>query len=192
MLDNYQNTFRILRGTNTGGSNTSLFNIDLQTGNILSAGTIVPSVWNAGDIIQMRVFKPGDSGVYAIGTAATSTSNETFFSCSFTPRSSTSYIVAEISAKYEPAGGGNDSFFSTLTVNGPSGTEMGYSKQVFSAAAGADRSGVLFPLSGRYTNTSTAAKTICANVRRDSSDDSINFDYTNASSITMIITEIGR
>ena len=192
MLDNFQNTFRVLRGSNTGGSNASLFNIDLQTGNVTGAGTITPSVWNAGDVIQMRAFKPGDAGVYAIGTAATSTSNETFFSCSFTPRSTTSYIVAEISAKYEPAGGGNDSFFSTLTVNGPSGTEMGFSKQVFSSAAGGDRSGVLFPLSGRYTNSSTSPITVCANVRRDSSDDSINFDYTNASSITMTITEIGR
>jgi hypothetical protein len=192
MLDNWQNTFRILKGTNTGGSTVSYFNIDLNNGNLTTAGTITPGVWNAGDVIQMRAYKPGDAGVYAVGTAATSTSNSTFFSCSFTPKSTTSYIVAEISAKYEIAGGGNDSFFSTLTVNGPAGTEIGFSYQILSSTAGSDRTGVLFPLSGRYTNSSTSTISVCANVRRGTADDNVNFDYTNANSITMVITEIGR
>jgi len=192
MLDNWQNTFRILRGSNTGGSNASLFNIDLQTGNVTGAGTITPSVWNAGDVIQMRAYKVGDTGVFTSGSGAQSTSNSCFFSCSFTPRSTTSYIIADISAKYEPAGGGIDSFYSTLTVGGPSGAEMGFSYQVFSATAGSDRSGVLFPLIGRYTNSGSAALRICANVRRNISDDNINFDNTNTGSMTMVITEIGR
>jgi hypothetical protein len=192
MLDTYQNYFRVLRGSNTGGSNAQLLGLDLQTGNLSIAGAVIPSVWAAGDVIQMRAFKPGDSGVYAIGTAGTSTSNETFFSCSFTPKSTTSYVVVGMSAKYEPAGGGADDFFSTLTINGPSGTEIGFSYQKFSAAAGADRSGVLFPLLGRYTNSSTSVISVCANVRRGTADDSIAFDSGNPNSMTMTITEIAR
>jgi hypothetical protein len=36
MLDTYQNNFRILKGTNTGGSTNSYFNLDLQTGGIIA------------------------------------------------------------------------------------------------------------------------------------------------------------
>ena len=39
MIDTYQNTFRILRGTNAG-SNASLFNLDLHTNAITTAGTV--------------------------------------------------------------------------------------------------------------------------------------------------------
>ena len=194
MLDTFQNTFRILKGTNTNGSSTSYFNLDLNNGNITSVGSITPGSYNPGDIIQMRAFKPGDSGVYTAGTAATSNSNECFFSCSFTPRSTTSYLVVEMCAKYEctASASGNDDYLSTLTINGPSGTEIGFSYQRFSLVGGGDRSGVLFPLTGRYTNTSTTAKTICANVRRSTADDNIVFDNDNQGSMTMVVTEIGR
>jgi hypothetical protein len=193
MLDTFQNTFRILKGTNTNGSSTSYFNLDLNNGNITTVGSITPGSYNSGDIIQMRAFKPGDSGVYTAGTAATSNSNECFFSCSFTPRSTTSYLVVEMCAKYECTGAsGNDDYLSTLTINGPSGTEIGFSYQIFSLVGGGDRSGVLFPLTGRYTNTSTTAKTICANVRRSTADDNIVFDNDNQGSMTMVVTEIGR
>ena len=193
MLDTYQNYFRILRGTNTGGSTAQLVGLDLQTGNLSIAGAISPSAWVAGDIIQMRSFKPGDSGVFTKSSAASSTSNETFFSCSFTPKSTTSYIVAQMTAKYEPGAGatGDDDYYSTLTINGPSGTEMGYSYQKFTATNN-NRSGVLFPLSGRFTNTGSVAVTVCANIRRGTADDNINLDNTNANSMTMIVTEIGR
>ena len=87
---------------------------------------------------------------------------------------------------------GNDDYLSTLTINGPSGTEIGFSYQIFSLVGGGDRSGVLFPLTGRYTNTSTTAKTICANVRRSTADDNIVFDNNNQGSMTMVVTEIGR
>jgi hypothetical protein len=97
-------------------------------------------------------------------------------------------------AKYECTAGasGNDDYLSTLTINGPSGTEIGYSYQRFSTTGGGDRSGVLFPLTGRYTNTSTTTKSICANVRRVTADDNIVFDNGNQSSMTMVVTEIGR
>jgi hypothetical protein len=192
-LDTYQDYFRILKGTNNASTN-QLVGLDLQTGNLTVAGAVTPSAWAAGDIIQMRAFKPGDSGVYTTSSAATGSTNSCFFSCSFTPKSTTSYIVVDMSAKYEFSSGasGNDEFISTLTVNGPGGTEIGFSYQKFSTVAGTERSGVLFPLLGRYTNSSTSTITLCANVRRSTADDYVVLDNTNANSMTMAITEIGR
>ena len=53
------------------------------------------------------------------------------------------------------------------------------------------RSGVLFPLMGRYTNSSTSAKQIQVGARRDSADDSITID-NSATSMWLRITEVAR
>ena len=54
-----------------------------------------------------------------------------------------------------------------------------------------NRSGCLFPLLGRYTNSDTNAKTIAISVRRDSADDYFNYDWSSTS-VWMRITEIAR
>lgn len=46
MLDNYQNQFRILRGSNTGGSNAGLMYVDLQTGNTNIIGSVTASAYS--------------------------------------------------------------------------------------------------------------------------------------------------
>jgi hypothetical protein len=53
------------------------------------------------------------------------------------------------------------------------------------------RSGVLFPLTGRYTNSSTSTKQIQIGARRDAADDSITF-VNSSTSIWLRITEIAR
>lgn len=46
MLDNWQNQFRILRGSNTGGSNAGLVYVDLQTGNTQFVGAVTASAYS--------------------------------------------------------------------------------------------------------------------------------------------------
>jgi hypothetical protein len=49
----------------------------------------------------------------------------------------------------------------------------------------------LFPLTGRYTNSNTTAKSIVVACRRDSADDSITIVNTSTS-MWLRITEIAR
>jgi hypothetical protein len=46
MLDNWQDQFRILRGSNTGGSNAGLVYINLQTGNTQFVGSVTASAYS--------------------------------------------------------------------------------------------------------------------------------------------------
>jgi hypothetical protein len=186
MIDTYQNYFRILRGTNTGGSNAQLIGLDLQTGNLSVAGAVSPSSWTAGQIIKDTILSNTEVTVSAT-TIATSTSDTDFVSCSYSPVSSNSYLVIHYHlASYDfSAGTGNDSYFSRIKVDG---NEITYSKQ---STVNGNRSGVLFPLTGRYTNSNTTAKQIIVACRRDSADDNITIVNT-ATSMWLRITEIAR
>jgi hypothetical protein len=46
MLDNWQDQFRILRGSNTGGSNAGLVYVNLQTGNTQFVGSVTASAYS--------------------------------------------------------------------------------------------------------------------------------------------------
>lgn len=46
MLDNWQNQFRILRGSNTGGSNAGLVYVNLQTGDTQFVGSVTASAYS--------------------------------------------------------------------------------------------------------------------------------------------------
>ena len=120
-------------------------------------------------------------------TVATSTSDTDFLTYSYTPVSSNSYLVIHYHlASYDFSGGtGNDSYFSRIKVDS---SEITYSAQ---STVNGNRSGVLFPLMGRYTNSSTAAKSIVVACRRNSADDSITIVNT-ATSMWLRITEIAR
>jgi hypothetical protein len=85
------------------------------------------------------------------------------------------------------SGGGSDSYFSRIKIDG---NEIVYSKQA-TVASNSFRTGTLFPLIGRYTNSNTAAKAITVGVRRDSADDSITI-VNSATALWMRITEIAR
>jgi hypothetical protein len=80
---------------------------------------------------------------------------------------------------------GNESWYSVLMV---AGNEIAYG---FQKTTNAFRTGTLFPLTGRYTNTSTSAKTIAVAARRDTSDDSFTID-NSATAIWLRITEVAR
>lgn len=186
MLDTYQNYFRILRGTNTGGSNAQLVALDLQTGNFTVAGAVSQNAWTAGQIIRDIILSNTEVTI-STTTVATSTSDTDFLTYNYTPISSNSYLVIHYHlASYDFSGGtGNDSYFSRIKVDG---SEITYSAQ---STVNGNRSGVLFPLTGRYTNSSTAAKSIVVACRRNSADDSITIVNT-ATSMWLRITEIAR
>ena len=186
MIDNFQNQLRILRGTNTGGSTTQLIGLNLQTGNLSVAGIVSPGAWSAGQVIKDTILSNTEVTI-STTTIATSTSDTDFLTYSYTPVSSTSYLVIHYHlASYDfSAGTGNDSYFSRIKVND---TEIVFGAQ---STVNGFRTGVLFPLTGRYTNSSTAAKTITVAARRNSADDSITI-VNSSTSMWLRITEIGR
>jgi len=186
MFDTYQNQFRILKGTNTGGSTAAYFNLNLHTGNITTAGTITPGSWSAGQIIKDTILSNTEVTI-STTTIATSTSDTDFLTYSYTPVSSTSYLIIHYHlGDYDfTAGTGNDSYISRIKVDG---SEITYGAQ---STVNGFRTGVLFPLTGRYTNSSTAAKSIVVAARRNSADDSITI-VNSSTSMWLRITEIGR
>ena len=107
---------------------------------------------------------------------------------SYTPVSSNSYILIEYITAYSIPGSNIDEFGSEINVGG---SQLTYGYQRFEGAAGGGgRSGTLFPLMARYTNSSTSAITINVNSRRINSDDNMAV-YRDASS-WFKITEIAR
>jgi hypothetical protein len=124
-------------------------------------------------------------------TVATSTSDTDFITYSYTPTSSSSYLIIHVHvgaySATEATGGGTDSYFSRIKVGG---NEIVYSRQM-TRSNESGRTGNLFPLTGRYTNSDTTAKTITVGVRRDSADDNITI-VNSATALWMRITEIAR
>ena len=124
-------------------------------------------------------------------TVATSTSDTDFITYSYTPTSSSSYLIIHVHvAAYDAltgTGGGSDSYFSRIKVDGG---EITYAKQA-TVTSNSFRTGALFPLTGRNTNSDVNAKTITVGVHRDSADDSITI-VNSATALWMRITEIAR
>ena len=81
-----------------------------------------------------------------------------------------------------------DSWNSQITV---AGAEVGYIYTEFRANGGESmRTQPLFPVQGRYTNSSTASKVIAINARYVNSDDILTITGDNSTWLT--ITEYAR
>jgi hypothetical protein len=63
MLDTYQDQFRILRGTNAGGSNTSLFTMNLTTGNTLFTGAVTASAYSGLPNSWLHALRSGNQTI---------------------------------------------------------------------------------------------------------------------------------
>jgi hypothetical protein len=101
-----------------------------------------------------------------------------FASVSYTPVSASSTLLIEYHATFAVNGGQGDGFRSRLTVGA---TEITWRSQTWAdGQGGGTRSGVLFPISMVYTNSSVAAKTIKASANRASGDDTLSLDTTSA------------
>jgi hypothetical protein len=191
-IDSWNGSFDVLSGqliriTNklneTGGS--VKLAID-TTGNMVVTGFVKANAWRAGQVINDIMLSNTEVTV-STTTIATSNSDTDFVTYSYTPLSSTSYLVIHYHlASFSFEGGtGNDSYFSRIKVDGG---EITYSKQ---STVNGNRTGVLFPLTGRYTNSNTTSKSIVVACRRDSADDSITIVNTSTS-MWLRITEIAR
>jgi hypothetical protein len=155
------------------------------SGNVSVSGTIQASTFLPGQIISMSVLSSSDIGQAAITSAADDIS---IFSYSYTPKTSNSYIIYEYYSAYTVGGGNTDSITASLRVNG---VEVSSSSQYWQdSQGGGGRSGVLFPVIGRYTNASLSSKTVSVVINMRSSDDVITVHAGNMAWLK--ITEIGR
>ena len=191
-IDSWNGSFDVLSGqlfrvTNklneTGGSVKMAID---TSGNLAVGGFVKVNAWRAGQVINDIMLSNTEVTV-STTTIATSTSDTDFVTYSYTPLSSTSYLVIHYHlASFSFEGGtGNDSYFSRIKVDG---AEITYSRQ---STVNGNRTGVLFPLTGRYTNSNTTAKSIVVACRRDSADDNITI-VNSSSSMWLRITEIAR
>jgi len=191
-IDSWNGSFDVLSGqqiriTNklneTGGAVKMAMD---TTGNVVFTGFVKANAWRAGQVINDIILSNTEVTISAT-TIATSTTDTDFLTYNYTPLSSTSYLVIHYHlASYDYTGGtGNDSYFSRIKVES---SEITYAYQ---STVNGFRTGVLFPLMGRYTNSSTSAKRIAVAARRDSADDSITI-VNSSTSMWLRITEIAR
>jgi len=188
-IDSYYNgsrqVLRFVKDLNeTGGAILGYFD---DSGNLVTNGFLNPLAWKAGQVIQDVMLSNTEVTVVSTTIAGT-TSNVDFITYSYTPISSSSYLMVHIHiSKYNMSdvATGNESWYSVLKV---AENEIAYG---FQKTTNAFRTGTLFPLTGRYTNTSTSAKTIAVAARRDTSDDSFTID-NSATAIWLRITEVAR
>jgi len=175
---------RIVKDLNESGG-AELWSID-------RTGVVTQTAWGVGETIKTQTYNYSDLGMSSGGdpTSVNSTSYTTIATGSYTPSSSSSYLWIEFSATYDYNAGTNaDEFAANIEVGG---TEIVNVFQKFiGATGGGTRSGVLFPLSGRYTNSGTSTLSITVRVKRNSGDDPIRV-FGNAGSGLMRIQEIGR
>jgi hypothetical protein len=176
--------FRIVKDLNESGG-SELWSID-------RSGVVTQTAWAVGETIKTQTYIHSDMGMSnpTDPTSITSATYTTIATATYTPLSSSSYLWIEFSATYDYNNGTSaDEFAANIEVGG---TEIINVFQKFvNGSGGGTRSGVLFPLSGRYTNTGTSALTITVRVKRNSGDDPIRV-YGNAGSGLMRIQEIGR
>jgi hypothetical protein len=172
--------FRITKELNESGG-AELWSVDRN-------GIVNRSAWDVGETINTRMYDYNELGMSATSTIS-STSYTTIATISYTPKSSTSYLWIEFSCTYTISGSTADDFWSNIEVDAG---EIVNSNQVWAnVSGGGTRSGVMFPLAARYTNSNTTAKTITVRMKRGSSDDNATV-YGNNASGYMRIQEIGR
>jgi hypothetical protein len=172
--------FRIVKELNESGG-SELWSVDRN-------GIVTRTAWDVGEVIASRVYNYSDLNMSATTTVGVN-SYVRIANLTYSPKSSSSYIWIEFSCVYEIAGAAADDFYSNITVNG---TEIVYNRQIWiNGSGGGTRSGTLFPLSGRYTNSSTSGIAITVQAARGSSDDNGTFVGNNVSGF-MKIMEIGR
>ena len=159
------------------------------TGNVAIGGTFIRSSWTVGEVIATRVYNNTDLGMSAT-TTISSTTYTNIALITYTPKSTTSHLWIEFDANYDYSNGSTtDDFFSRITVAGSAIVEK---NQIFlNVLGGSTRSGVIFPISGRYTNSTTSGIAISVQAKWGTSDDNIRV-YGNSTSGYMRIQEIGR
>jgi hypothetical protein len=161
------------------------------TGNVSIGGTIIRSSWAVGETINTAMYNYSDLNMSATTTIST-TSYTRIANITYTPKSSSSYLWIEFNSNFDYTSGyGADDFWSNITVNG---TEVASLNQIFisGGTGGGTRSGVIFPINARYTNSTTSGIAITVQAKRGSTgDDNVRVYGSNTSGF-MRVQEIGR
>ena len=155
-----------------------------------NGGFTKPIIYSGpGAVVRQLALSYSDLGlVYQSTTAISSSTYTTIASYSYSPIYSNSDIIVEYSCAYTVGGGLGDTFLTVITIEA---TEITYGKQVWTnGAGGGTRSGTLFPLIGKYTNTDLTAKTFVVSGKQAGSDDTLTV-YNDAGT-RMRITELLR
>lgn len=149
--------------------------------------TFTPGAYRVGEVIKTTMLYPSDMGI----STDVSTTGGNIATYSYTPVSSSSYIIAEFGGRWEVNGATIDSWWSNLYV---ASTQVGVGHMNWDGTANGTlgRTGTFWPVQGRYTNSDTGIKAIYAQANRDSSDDSFIMRYNSNFGFWMKITEIGR
>jgi len=158
------------------------------TGNVDTTGTISARTFLPGQVINVSMLTNANLPTMT-RTITPSPTATNVFSITFTPKYSNSYLIVEFQTVYSLIGAGSDNSFAYLYVNDGTDYQIGKTYQQWNNTSGT-RSGVLFPLVGRYTNSNTSAKTIRVDLHNQTDADPITLE--SDISTWLKITEIGR
>jgi len=159
--------------------------------NIAAQGTIRASNFVAGQVANITMKNASEIGQVATLTVLHGATSQVF-SFSYTPKIANSYLIIEYQCNYKVDGGSADSISSFLNVEDSSGyNRLSANIQYWNnGVGGGTRSGTMLPITGRYTNTNTAAKRITVDVANGTDVDNM-YLYSN-DCCWLKITEIGR
>ena len=165
-------------------------NIDVS-GNIASDESIVAQKFVTGQIANMQILNKTNISQAASITIVPEITTS-LFSYSYTPKCASSFIVVEYQTKYAFSGSGADNLKAFAIVNDGSNNTVGETyQQWIESQGGGTRSGTIFPIVGRYSNTSKTAKTIRVEVQNNTTADTLT--VTGNDIMTFLkITEIGN
>jgi cytoskeletal protein CcmA (bactofilin family) len=153
------------------------------TGDLRVSGTILASQFLPGQVIFTNM-------INITGSNQTITANTTsdIITYSYTPKNANSSILMEFQTKYTLGGAGTDSARAELWVDS---SNISYTYQQWGEAlGGGTRSGIIFPIVGKYTNSSITAKNIIVKLQNSTDADAITV-YKDTS-CWLKVTEIGR
>ena len=160
------------------------------TGNMLSYGTISATKYLPGQVVYVDMLDNGQLEKPEIGNSQVTagTQNYRVFTYDYTPKIATSYILIEYQTIYTLIGANGDAINAYLQVNGET---ISTTYQLWNGfVGGGTRSGTIFPIVGRYMNSTTTAKTIRVYINNNTDGDTITVNGDN--STWLKITEIGR
>jgi hypothetical protein len=165
-------------------------NVNVQF-NVSAYGTILAQQYLAGQVINVRMLGYTQTDLSQNTLIINAGVTSTLFSYSYTPKNANSYLLVEYQSVYSLAGSGSDTAEAYLYVNDGTDNIIGSTNQRWiDASGGGTRSGVIFPIVGRYTNGTVVAKTLRVDVFNNSIGDSLTVNGDN--STWLKITEIGR
>lgn len=185
----------VTRNLSVGG-NTRLQSVDVS-GNMIVSGTIVSTEsiyahkYLPGQVVQVQMFNYSEISQSTQDISSNpAISTQTLFTKTYTPIIANSYIIIEYQTRYNVSGSAGDVIESYLYVNDPSENRISATQQQWNnGGGGGTRSGTIFPIVGRYTNTNTDTKTIRVDVFNNTND---LFTVRGDTSTWLKITEIGR